>query len=47
MARSHHGDADKYLQRQRTLRTVGIVAVVLVSLVTAALVIFALTSGPS
>lgn len=47
MARSHHRDADKYLARQRTLRIVGIVAVVLVGLVTLALVLFALTNGPS
>lgn len=47
MARSHHRDADKYLERQRTMRIVGIVAVALVGLVTASLVVFALMNGPS
>ena len=47
MARSHNRDADKYLARQRTMRIVGVVAVVLVGIATVVLVVFALSSGPS
>ena len=47
MARSHHRDADNYLARQRTLRTVGIIAIVLVGIVTIVLVALALADGPA
>lgn len=45
MSRSHR-NTDRYIERQRALRIVGVVAVAAVGVATAILVFWALTSGP-